>query len=138
MSIESLLEKLDSVRKTGSGRWVARCPGHEDNSPSLSLHELDDGRALIHCFAGCSVEEVLGALDLGFDALYPPRIIGDQRRERRPFSAADALHCIVLEATVVALAASDLARGIPLSEDSRMRLLTAAGRINHALDVALP
>ena len=38
---------------------------------------------------------------------------------------------------LVALAASDLAQGKPLSEDLRARLVTAAGRINHALDVAL-
>ena len=136
MSIESLLEKLDSVRKTGSGRWVARCPGHEDNSPSLSLRELDDGRALIHCFAGCSVEEVLGSVGLDFDALYPERL-SESKPIRRPFSSADALRCITGEAVLVALAASDLAQGKPLSEDLRVRLVTAAGRINHALDVAL-
>lgn len=136
MSIDTLLEKLDGVRKTGSDRWVAKCPAHADARPSLALRQVDDGRVLIHCFAGCNVEEVLGSVGLDFDALYPERL-SESKPIRRPFSSADALRCITGEAVLVALAASDLAQGKPLSEDLRARLVTAAGRINHALDVAL-
>ena len=49
------------------GRWsgksgVCRCPAHEDGTPSLSVSETRDGRALVHCFAGCPQEAVIGAL----------------------------------------------------------------------------
>jgi len=38
------------------------CPSHEDRSPSLSWRLSDDGRALLHCFAGCAFDEILAAL----------------------------------------------------------------------------
>ena len=47
-------------RRVGS-RWMARCPAHEDRSPSLSIGERDS-RVLVHCFAGCEQEVVLASL----------------------------------------------------------------------------
>ena len=101
------------------------------------MRELDDGRVLIHCFAGCSVAGILTAVGLNFDSLFPGRSIEHGRRVSHPFSALDALRCIAFEATLSAVAASNLAQGTPLSRADRMRLLRAAGRINHALEVAL-
>jgi hypothetical protein len=36
MRIEKVLEKFTGVRETAQGQWSARCPAHEDNTPSLS------------------------------------------------------------------------------------------------------
>jgi hypothetical protein len=36
-------------RKCGPGRWVARCPVHEDRTPSLSIAQKGE-TVLIHCF----------------------------------------------------------------------------------------
>lgn len=63
MNINNFLEKLGGVKKTNSG-WIARCPAHEDNNPSLSVSEGDEGRILFHCHAGCSFASVLNSLDL--------------------------------------------------------------------------
>ena len=54
--IDLVIDLLDGVRKSGSG-WSARCPAHEDHSPSLSISEGDDGRVLLHCFTGCTTED---------------------------------------------------------------------------------
>jgi hypothetical protein len=51
------------LRRTGEG-WQARCPSHDDQRASLSVGEGGDGRALLHCHAGCDLEDVLRALDL--------------------------------------------------------------------------
>lgn len=56
----------DIVRGLG-GRWVgrkgvAKCPAHDDRTPSLSVSETRDGRALVHCFAGCTQRDVIDAL----------------------------------------------------------------------------
>ncbi len=45
-------------RKAGSG-WSARCPAHDDRTPSLSLRETPDGTVLVHCHAGCEQDEVI-------------------------------------------------------------------------------
>ena len=48
------------------GEWhgasgMARCPAHADRIPSLAIAE-QDGRALIHCHAGCDQKSVVSAL----------------------------------------------------------------------------
>jgi putative DNA primase/helicase len=47
--------------RAGAG-WAARCPAHEDRSPSLSIADARDGRLLLYCHAGCVFAQVLGAL----------------------------------------------------------------------------
>ncbi|HIK68234.1 MAG TPA: DNA primase, partial [Flavobacteriales bacterium] len=47
--INNLINRLDKVKQTGKDRYIARCPSHEDRSPSLAIREVDD-RVLIHCF----------------------------------------------------------------------------------------
>jgi DNA primase len=69
-----LLERLDRVHQTGAKKWMACCPAHDDRNPSLSVSEGRDGRVLVHCFAGCSVDEVLRALQLTLRDLYPAKI----------------------------------------------------------------
>jgi hypothetical protein len=137
MSADAVLSRLDGVKRTGPDRWIACCPAHDDRSPSLAVRELDDGRVLIHCFAGCCVEEVLSAAGVDFHTLFTDRPVEHGRRIRQPFSALQALRCVAFESTLAAVAASNVARGIAMSEEDRQRLHTAAGRINHALEVAL-
>ncbi len=137
MSADALLSRLDGVKQTGPDRWIGRCLAHDDRSPSLAVRELDDGRVLIHCFAGCGVNEILGAAGLDFHALFPVEPVGHGKRVCRPFSPLQVLHCVAFEATLAAVAASNIARGVLMSEEDRQRLHTAAGRINHALEVAL-
>lgn len=48
--------------RDGLRRSTWQCPAHVDDSPSLSLAEASDGRALIHCHAGCDTFTVMAAL----------------------------------------------------------------------------
>jgi archaellum biogenesis ATPase FlaH len=68
-------------RQNGRLRLMARCPGHDDRSPSLSVEHKGD-RTLVHCFAGCGTEHVLERLALEFADLY------DERRSGRVPSAS--------------------------------------------------
>jgi len=137
MSADVLLSKLEGVKRTGTGRWLAKCPAHADRMASLSLREIDDGRTLCHCFAGCSVHEVVASVGLEVSDLFPqrhddPAHVG--KPERRPFPAADILRAIGFEATIVALAGAAIIAGEPFSQFDKDRLLVAVGRINAALD----
>ena len=63
-------------RAVGRNRFQARCPAHRDRSPSLSIAEGRDGRILLHCFAGCSTDAILAALNLSRRDLFqgpPPK-----------------------------------------------------------------
>ena len=63
MNAASLIDAL-GARRCGSS-WMAKCPAHEDNNPSLSIGEAA-GRVLVHCHAGCTQRAVIEALkDLG-------------------------------------------------------------------------
>ncbi len=42
---------------------MALCPAHENiRTPALSVKDGDDGKLLVHCFAGCAGADVLAAL----------------------------------------------------------------------------
>ncbi len=69
MTLDDFLDKLDGVRASGSG-YVALCPGHEDNEPSLSITEGDDGRILVKCQAGCETEDVVAGMELTLRDLF--------------------------------------------------------------------
>jgi hypothetical protein len=69
MTALELLSRLDGVRSRGTGRWSARCPFHEDHSPSLSIGEGAD-RILLHCFALCENQDIVAALGLTMADLF--------------------------------------------------------------------
>lgn len=135
--VDNLLQHLDKVKRTGAHTYQARCPAHDDRGPSLTIRDTDDGRILVHCFAGCDVQDVLDAVGLTFSDLFPPRVL-DQRTppERRPFPAADVLRAIGFEALVICSAAAAMLAGEPFSEIDRERLILAASRIQAAMTAA--
>lgn len=61
MTADELARALNAQR-TGTG-WLARCPAHHDDDPSLSIAEGHNGRILLHCFAGCSYKAIVTALE---------------------------------------------------------------------------
>ena len=61
--LERILAKLPDAKKSGTV-WSACCPAHEDRQPSLSIAEGEDGRVLLKCHAGCTVESICAALGL--------------------------------------------------------------------------
>jgi hypothetical protein len=104
----------------------------------MTVRELEDGRVLVHCFAGCSVEEVLNAVGLKFDALFPDKPIGDRVAPvRKPFPAADVLECLANEAQIVSIASSRVQEGKTLSDEEKERLKLANARIQLGRDIAL-
>ncbi|MCL4291382.1 MAG: AAA family ATPase [Thermoleophilia bacterium] len=67
---EELVSRLKRAKRSGTG-WTARCPAHDDRTPSLSVSEGDDGRLLVKCHAGCATEAVVAALGLALADLAP-------------------------------------------------------------------
>lgn len=67
--VENILGRLRGVRRTTNG-WTAHCPAHDDETPSLSIKEGDDGRVLMKCHAGCESEAVVAAVGLTMADLF--------------------------------------------------------------------
>lgn len=72
MHIDDFLRRLKGVTKSGSG-WMACCPAHDDQHPSLSIATESDGKLLLKCMAGCSTDRVVTAMGLRLADLFPER-----------------------------------------------------------------
>jgi len=82
MPIELVLNQLENVRESGAG-WLALCPAHDDHNPSLKIDEDEDGRVLLHCFAGCDVGEITTALDIELKDLFHDKRLNSKPKARR-------------------------------------------------------
>jgi hypothetical protein len=69
MNFEAVLTRLRGVRRYRDA-WMARCPAHEDRVPSLGIREGRNGRVLLHCFAGCTVEAICAAIGIRVTELF--------------------------------------------------------------------
>ena len=119
--VELLLSRLESVRANRNGTWLARCPAHDDRSPSLSIATGDDGKVLLHCFAGCGAADVVEAIGLELSSLFPEtHDWKGQRRSRVDYKAL--VNLLRHEATVMLIAAQKLSEGVALTEDDQETL----------------
>ena len=64
------LSRFEGVQQSGGG-WVAKCPAHGDDNPSLSIARGEDGRWLVYCHAGCSAEAIVESIGLKMCDLMP-------------------------------------------------------------------
>jgi hypothetical protein len=65
------LANLLRARRYGPSRWMAKCPGHDDRKPSLSIREGRDGRVILYDFGGCPPQKILETVGLSFCDLFP-------------------------------------------------------------------
>lgn len=132
MKVDMLLDALRKVRVTGSNEWVACCPAHDDRSPSLAIKDNGDGRILVHCFAGCPVEEVLGSVGMVLSDLMPEKVI-DHRVKRIPFNPRTVIEATAFNSLIVAIAASDMAKGKTLTTEEKTTLWQISGELTEAV-----
>lgn len=135
--IADILGKLDGVRPTGPGRWVAKCPAHMDKSPSLSVREMDDGRVLLNDFGGCDTDDVLEALELPFTVLFPKGAT-DWKPPTGGIQARDLLVILDHELTVAVLILNEITEGRKVNQSQVDRLIQAAQRVGKARALANP
>ncbi|MDH3380356.1 MAG: CHC2 zinc finger domain-containing protein, partial [Gammaproteobacteria bacterium] len=94
--VTDVLGLLEDVREASAPQqWIALCPAHDDRSPSLSVRLADDGRWLVHCFAGCSAGEICAPLGITLRDLFPkdgPK--GHRGLHRHVLTASERLELI--------------------------------------------
>jgi DNA primase len=136
--IDALLDRLQKVRRAGKG-FTACCPAHDDKSASLSLSESDEGKILLHCFAGCSTASVLAAIGLSLADLFPERLSPTTPVERKAMQLAAqesrwkaALGVATFETCIALAAASKMRKGEALTAEDHDRLQLACDRLDGA------
>jgi putative DNA primase/helicase len=82
-----LLSKLHNPRRLSDGSYQARCPAHEDKSPSLNVRLSETGKVLVKCYAGCSADAICAAAGIPLFANAKARPLtpaekAEQRRQR--------------------------------------------------------
>ena len=82
--LDKVLSCLDKVKSTGSNKWKACCPSHDDKHPSLAISETLDGTVLLKCWIGCNAQQIVSAIGLELRDLFP----GEKRERRGPSQAA--------------------------------------------------
>ncbi len=95
--VELVLSKLPHAKRNGKG-WASRCPAHDDKRPSLSISEGEGGRALVHCHAGCTPEEIVAALGMKLADLMPAKAEPMSRRAMKPTGKAGGLFTTAADA----------------------------------------
>ncbi len=79
MALDDIVRRLADhrIKPAGDGRWMAQCPAHADNTPSLSVGRGTGGKALVFCHGGCPTEAILAALGMELGDLFD----GDDRKK---------------------------------------------------------
>ena len=126
--VDVLLDRLQGVKQSGAGKWQARCPAHDDRSPSLSIRESDSGAVLLKCWAGCSVTDITDSVGLTLADLFPKSAEYQPGKPPR-YSASEVVKTLVTEAGILAVAYRQLVK------DKGEDTLTAAdaARVRQAL-----
>ena len=137
MNIENLLSRLEKVRPTARGEWVACCPAHDDRTPSLAVKDAGDGRILVHCFAGCEVTTVLAVVGLKLADLMPESRLGPvEGIKRLPWNARTVLEAVAFNALAIGIASQDVAHNKPLSPAEADLVFDMAAEIREAVAYA--
>jgi|GEM_PF-575893 len=122
IKLQLFIDRLEGIKTNGGGKWLAKCPAHNDRSPSLAIKLVDD-RILIHCFAGCSVQAVLDAVGLDMADLFPDRTAnnGVSTPKAPRLSPYELFPLLTQEALILALAFDAVVSGDALSDTDKER-----------------
>jgi putative DNA primase/helicase len=101
---------------------MARCPVHEDRSPSLSISAGKDGKVLVHCHAGCDQRDLIVALQERGLWQTTGRLLGIASKPRRRIVEQPDSEALRRSAAALAIwQASHAAGGTPVATYLRSR-----------------
>lgn len=134
MLTDEVLTRLAGVRPNGGG-WVAQCPAHEDRKPSLSITTGADGRTLLYCHAGCSVESVTTALGIEPRDLFADAGLGGGQKVGATYPYVDESERLLYE--VVRFLPKDFRQRRPDGHDGWIWNLNGTRRVLYRLPQVL-
>ncbi len=130
MSADKLLARLNKVKQSGSGRWLACCPAHDDRSPSLTIKQTDDGTVLLKCWSGCGAADIVQVVGLSLRDLFPERpYFRTPMRPGERWVPRDVIQALAHEHILGVMYNSAMAAGNQLTQDDSERLTLSASRV---------
>lgn len=108
MTASQLAKQLHGV-KSGS-QWKCRCPtglhAHRDRNRSLSVWDSPDGWVRLHCFTGCTRDEIVAALglkirDLALNEFNPNPEWEQRRKDEERLALLERQHGLAIMAQAV-------------------------------------
>jgi len=128
--LDNFVSRLNKAKRTGKDSWIACCPAHQDKNPSMTIKEVQEGMLLVHCFAGCSITDIVGAIGMDLSDLMPDRVADEVRKPSKiPFNARDVLECIKSDATLLCVFISDTVNNKQITASDAANAYKAAARI---------
>jgi hypothetical protein len=108
--IQPFLELLKNVRASGTDKWMACCPAHNDGQhaggQSLSV-SIKNEKILLKCFAGCATPDIVKTLGLKMSDLFlgekkpknpvGPRQPGARREVQKVYQYYNAGNTLIFE-----------------------------------------
>lgn len=81
MHIEDIIGRFQGVKKIGEKSYQCKCNSHKDDKASLTITE-EDNKILMHCHAGCSLNQILSSVGLQEKDLFnnvqeKPRVVAE-------------------------------------------------------------
>lgn len=135
MSVDNLLSRLEKVKRHGHGKYMCRCPAHNDKTASLTVTDNGDGRILINCFAGCDTYTVLRSVGLDWQDVMPENYLGHNVKPvPKLLYPSEALELIKRECMIITLCAMDISKGRFLKDDEMERMKQAMQFIHKAIE----
>lgn len=87
----SEVARVFRARRSGKGKWMAKCVVHQDRMASLSITDMGNGNTRVHCFGGCSQLDVLEAAGLTWRDLRPGEVAPAIREQMSWHDQSEAL-----------------------------------------------
>ncbi len=130
--LHKIVSCLEQVKSNGTDKWLACCPAHDDRSPSLAIKQVDD-KILLHCFAGCSMAEIVGSIGLELSYLMPDRPPYHKGSTTPKFNKYELFDKVVYEGGILCVTIQQLINCVSLSADDLKRIKLAVDTIDNIL-----
>lgn len=94
----------EPVRQTGQGKYLVRCPAHDDNRPSLAVDDAGDRVVMICRSRGCANEDIVRKWGLTMKDLFDDDDIRQARPAPRATASEPKIHATIEDACAAAAA----------------------------------
>ena len=128
----NLREMLDGVVGEGES-FMAKCPAHDDRSPSMRVTYRDD-RILLYCCAGCTAQDILDSLNLSWSDLFNSQWTAAERQAYAQKQQLRKVDPMEVEMNIILIMNNKRKNGESITAEDEARDIVARQRYSVYLD----